>query len=112
MWKNGTDFKNAFTLNHAISASDVKVKLLLPNSDSKQELWTRLRVKGSALTFSHKNTKITTNCWTTINKKRLEPTKKDMLLPKEEATTKRQEGCLGDSVQSHTLQVGNPHIEE
>ena len=35
-----------------------------------------------------------------------------MLPPKEEATAKWQEGRIGDSVQSHTPQVGNTHIEE
>ena len=32
--------------------------------------------------FSHKNTKILTNCWTTINWRTLEPTKKDIPCPK------------------------------
>ena len=35
-----------------------------------------------------------------------------MLLPKEEATMKWQEGHIRDSVQSHTAQVGNPHTEK
>jgi len=40
---------------------------------------------------SHEYTKITTNCLTTLDKKRLEPTKKDTLYPKikKEATTTR-----------------------
>ena len=35
-----------------------------------------------------------------------------MILPKEEATMKWQEGRICDSVQSHTPQVGNPHAEK
>ena len=36
-------------------------------------------VEGLELTSFHENIKITTNCWTTINKRSLEPTKKDIL---------------------------------
>ena len=39
-------------------------------------------VEGHELPSSYKNTKITTKCWTTIDKKMLEPTKKDTLHPK------------------------------
>ena len=35
--------------------------------------------EGCEHTCSHENTKITTNCWTTIDIKPLEPTKKDIL---------------------------------
>ena len=38
--------------------------------------------EGRELTSSYKNTKITTNCETTTDKKMLEPTKKDILHPK------------------------------
>ena len=40
------------------------------------------RVEGHELTSSYENTKITTNWWTTIDRKMLEPTNKDILCPK------------------------------
>ena len=40
------------------------------------------RVEGCALTPSCKTTRITTNCWTVIDRKTLELTKKDNLHPK------------------------------
>ena len=40
------------------------------------------RVEGRALTPSRESTGITTNCWTIINRKTLELTKKDTLHPK------------------------------
>ena len=40
------------------------------------------RVEGRAITPSYKNTRITTNCWTVINKKTWELTKKDIPHPK------------------------------
>ena len=46
-------------------------------------------VEGRGLTLSYVNTRITTNCWTAIDKK-LEPTKKDILHPK--AKKKPQQG--------------------
>ena len=39
-------------------------------------------VEGHVLTPSYENTGITTKCWTTIHKKKLEPTQKDTLHPK------------------------------
>ena len=39
-------------------------------------------VEGRALTPSCKNTRITTNCWTIIDRKTLEHTKKDTPHPK------------------------------
>ena len=44
--------------------------------------WQNGRVGGPEPTSSHKNTKITTTCWTTIDKKGLETTKKHILHPK------------------------------
>ena len=53
------------------------------NNLSTEEKWALRQdgeVEGLDLTSSQENTKITTNCWTTM-KKRLEPTKKDILHP-------------------------------
>ena len=54
------------------------------------------RVEGLELTSSHENTKITTNCWKTINKK-------DLTLPKNIFYIQRQG-------RSHNKTVGGTHL--
>ena len=61
--------------------------------------------------FFNKNTKITTNCWTTINKKVLEPTQKIPYIQRQkEATTRQWEGHNHSNIKSYTYQVANPQI--
>ena len=70
-------------------------------------------VEGLKLTFSHKNTQITANCWTTINKI-------DWKLPKKISYTQRQRRSHIKTVeevlllykQSHTCQMGDPHTRK
>ena len=58
----------------------------LKGCEFKKKEWGRLaqdgRAEGCELTSSYENTKITVNCKTAIDKKMLEPTKKDILHPK------------------------------
>ena len=54
------------------------------------------------LFFSCENTKIATRCWITINKKVLEPNKKDTSRPRQEAAVRWQEGCNHNKTKFHT----------
>ena len=47
-----------------------------PKGEKKGLLVQDVRVEGCALICSHESSKITTRCWTTINRRTLEPTKK------------------------------------
>ena len=50
-------------------------------------------VKGLEFTFSHENTKITTNCWTTVNKMSWNPRKK--IFPYSKSKKKPQQDAGG-----------------
>ena len=64
------------------------------------------RVKGHVLIFSCENTKLTTSCWTTINMKMLEPTKKDTPHPrtKEQPHQDGRRGPIVFKIKPHTRQ--------
>ena len=63
------------------------------------------RVEGCKLTSSYENTKITTNCWTTIEKKILEPTKKDILHPNTRKKLQRDGRRGAIAIQSNPIPV-------
>ena len=68
-------------------------------------------VEGCALISSYKSSKITTSCWTTIDRRMLEPIQKKnypMSNDTEEASARWQEGHNHDKIKSHTLQVSDP----
>ena len=52
------------------------------DSEIKQDPETRRQIEGHELTLYQENTKITTNCWTIIEKKHTTTYKKDILHPK------------------------------
>ena len=64
------------------------------------------RVEGCALTPFYKNTRITTNCWTTIHKKMLEPTKKDILHPKTKNKPQQDNSGGAIAIKSNPIPMG------
>ena len=70
------------------------------------------RVEGLELTSSHKNTKITTNCWTTTDKKEWNLPKKIFYIQRQEAIMRQYEEGFCDIIKSHTHQVGDPQTEK
>ena len=71
------------------------------------------RVDGHALTFSCKNTKTATSCWTNIDKTMLEPINKTYPAFKDkEASLRWKEGHNNDKIKSHTCQMGDSQTGE
>ena len=64
------------------------------------------RVEGLALIFSCENSKITTHCWTTINRRMLDPPKKDTPHPraKEKPQQDSRRGEIAFIIKPHTCQ--------
>ena len=63
------------------------------------------RTKGCMLISNCKSTKITTSCWTAIDRRTLEPTKQRYHTSKDKETAMRQkslQGCNHDKIKSHT----------
>ena len=64
-------------------------------------------------TAHHENSKITTNCWTTIERRMLEPAKKTAHLQRQKRScNETQEGHYHDKIKPHTCQVGDPQSGE
>ena len=64
------------------------------------------RVEGLALIFACENSKITTHCWTTINRRMLDPPKKDTPHPraKEKPQQDTRRGEIAFIIKPHTRQ--------
>ena len=71
------------------------------------------RVERRVLISYCNSTKITTSCWTTIERKTLEPTRKrePTFKDKEEGAARQKEGHNHDKIKSHTHWVSDPQLE-
>ena len=92
-WRLNNTLLNNTLLNNQEITEEIKeeIKKYLETDDNENTMTHNLwdeernqdgRVEGRALTPSCKNTRITTTCWTIIDRKTLELTKKDTPHPK------------------------------
>ena len=81
-WKQARSMTKPVQINPQVKTATVKFK-------ESKELDIKSyqkdgRVKGRALIFSYENSKVETNSWTTIDRRMLDPTKKDIACPRAE----------------------------
>jgi len=103
--KLGTSFLRA---NQMASNKHLKTCLVSLGFRKKNKLgpqWNG-RIEGCVLIFSCKNSKIATHCWTTINRRMLDPTKKITPRPRAKAKTQQdsRKGKIAFRIKPHTHQ--------